>query len=91
MMESYAGIGDTHAAHARSNSPDVREYDEFGGPEERRRLEKKLLRRIDARMSILIVIYILNYVRLSDRLTPSCGLEATGSAQNGRVNSPVPS
>jgi hypothetical protein len=37
----------------------------FGGPEERKRLEKKLLRKIDARMSILIVIYILNYVSLS--------------------------
>ena len=35
---------------------------EFGGPEERKRLEKKLLRKLDARMSILIVIYILNYI-----------------------------
>lgn len=33
---------------------------EFGGWEERAKLEKKLLRKIDARMSILIVIYILN-------------------------------
>lgn len=35
---------------------------EFGGCEERRKMEKKLVRRLDARMSILIVIYILNYV-----------------------------
>ena len=38
---------------------------EFGGPEARRGLERKLIRKIDLRMSILILIYILNYVRLS--------------------------
>ncbi|KAK7696046.1 hypothetical protein QCA50_000687 [Cerrena zonata] len=31
-------------------------------PEARKRLEKKLLRKLDARMGILIVIYILNYI-----------------------------
>jgi hypothetical protein len=36
---------------------------EFGGEEGRKRLEKKLLWKLDLRMSILIVIYILNYVR----------------------------
>lgn len=36
--------------------------EEFGGHEARQKLEKKLLRKLDARMSILIVIYILNYV-----------------------------
>ena len=35
---------------------------EFGGTEARKVLEKKLLRKLDARCSILIVIYILNYV-----------------------------
>ena len=35
---------------------------EFGGAEARKRLEKSLLLKLDARMSILIVIYILNYV-----------------------------
>jgi hypothetical protein len=35
---------------------------EFGGPEERQRLERKLLWKVDVRMSILVVIYILNYV-----------------------------
>ena len=39
---------------------------EFGGPEERRRLERKLLWRLDCRMSIMVVIYILNYVRRQD-------------------------
>lgn len=37
---------------------------EFGGHEARQRLERKLVRKIDVRMSILTVIYILNYVRL---------------------------
>jgi len=37
---------------------------EFGGAENRQRLERKLLRKIDARMTILVVIYILNYVRI---------------------------
>jgi hypothetical protein len=36
---------------------------DFGGPEQRKVLERKLLWKIDARMSILVVIYILNYVR----------------------------
>ncbi len=36
--------------------------EEFGDHEARQKLEKKLLRKLDARMSILIVIYILNYV-----------------------------
>ncbi len=35
---------------------------DFGGPEARQRLERKLLWKLDARMSILVVIYILNYV-----------------------------
>ena len=36
--------------------------EEFGGSAERRRIERKLLWKLDCRMSILIVIYILNYV-----------------------------
>jgi len=35
---------------------------EFGGSEQRRVLEKRLIRKIDLRMSILIFIYILNYI-----------------------------
>ena len=38
---------------------------EFGGYEEKRRIERKLLWKLDCRMSILVVIYILNYVCLS--------------------------
>lgn len=36
--------------------------EEYGGTEERRRLERKLLWKLDCRMSVMIVIYILNYV-----------------------------
>lgn len=43
--------------------PDIDEA-EFGGREARLDLERKLLRKLDLRMSILVLIYILNYVRL---------------------------
>jgi hypothetical protein len=51
-------VNDEHSADA-----------EFGGREARQRLERKLLRKLDARMSILVLIYILNYVRLSSSLS----------------------
>jgi hypothetical protein len=35
---------------------------EFGGTDARKALEKKLLLKLDLRMSIMVVIYILNYV-----------------------------
>ncbi|XP_006460061.1 hypothetical protein AGABI2DRAFT_202707 [Agaricus bisporus var. bisporus H97] len=35
---------------------------EFGGPEARKKLERKFLLKLDLRMSILVVIYILNYI-----------------------------
>lgn len=38
---------------------------EFGGTEARKVLEKRLLWKIDLRMSIMVVIYILNYVGVS--------------------------
>jgi hypothetical protein len=42
---------------------------EFGGTERRKILEKKLVRKIDLRMSILVLIYILNYI---DRNNAGC-------------------
>lgn len=47
---------------------------EFGGYEERKRLERKLIWKMDCRMSILAVIYILNYVSTScsSRMEYSC-------------------
>ncbi|KAH7887797.1 MFS general substrate transporter [Phlebopus sp. FC_14] len=35
---------------------------EFGGTEARKKLERKLLMKLDLRMSILVIIYILNYI-----------------------------
>lgn len=42
---------------------EIETYDtEFGGTEARAKLEKKLVWKVDARMFILVVIYILNFV-----------------------------
>jgi hypothetical protein len=51
-------LHDSDVKHEKYEDPDA----EFGGPEERKKLEKKLLRKLDIRISVLIVIYILNYV-----------------------------
>ena len=62
MSRSSIDKDDTLAAQldpALQDDPDA----EFGGHEARKELEKKLLRKLDARMCILIIIYILNYVR----------------------------
>ena len=48
--------------HHRDTETDPDPDAEFGGTEARKNLEKGLLLKLDARMSILIVIYILNYV-----------------------------
>jgi len=78
-MKFDADTGGAHFEHAGSNPPNIDDYDtEFGGPEERKLLEKQLLRKVDARMSILFIIYTLNYVSSSIHLTWSCGSEATG-------------
>ncbi|EIN10908.1 MFS general substrate transporter [Punctularia strigosozonata HHB-11173 SS5] len=65
-MASYDGPKATADAleNARQESErvDLNDDAEFGGTEERKKLEKKLLRKLDLRMSILIVIYILNYI-----------------------------
>ena len=54
---------DKKGAETKVNAPQVEDEDaEFGGHEARKVLERKLLRKIDLRMSILVVIYILNYV-----------------------------
>jgi hypothetical protein len=45
--------------------PNAEDQDaQFGGTEARRVLEKKLLWKVDLRMSVMVVIYILNYVRI---------------------------
>ncbi|KAF9452505.1 MFS general substrate transporter [Macrolepiota fuliginosa MF-IS2] len=56
--EKHESASTTSGAHDDSKFTDA----EFGGPEERKRLEKKFLLKLDLRMSIMIVIYILNYI-----------------------------
>ncbi|KAL0950044.1 hypothetical protein HGRIS_010052 [Hohenbuehelia grisea] len=64
----FSDKGSVHVLEKASNSPrDASEADEdpdaeFGGRDARIALEKKLLLKVDLRMSILIVIYILNYI-----------------------------
>jgi hypothetical protein len=53
-------------SHQEKADSEVDRDAEFGGPEARKRLEKKLLLKVDLRMSIMVLIYILNYVRSSD-------------------------
>ena len=48
--------------HGRDSETALDPDAEFGGTEARKKLEKRLLSKLDARMSILVVIYILNYV-----------------------------
>lgn len=49
----------------RRYDPNAEDPDaEFGGTEARIALEKKLVWKVDLRMSIMVVIYILNYVRV---------------------------
>ena len=45
---------------------------EFGGTEARKQLERKLLWKIDMRMSIMVVIYILNYVSSTSKSPRFC-------------------
>jgi hypothetical protein len=43
--------------------PTLEGDDEWGGFESRQHLERQLVWKVDKRMSILVLIYILNYVR----------------------------
>ena len=52
-------IYDAQTEQVLNNDPDA----EFGGHEARKIMERKLLWKLDARLSILVIIYILNYVR----------------------------
>lgn len=48
-----------------TKSQDITDGDndaQFGGTEARKKLEKKLLLKVDLRMSIMVLIYILNYI-----------------------------
>ncbi|KAH8118286.1 sugar transporter [Phellopilus nigrolimitatus] len=57
-LELPQDIVDNAPANFDHHDPDA----EFGGHEARKKMERNLLRKLDARLSILIVIYILNYI-----------------------------
>jgi len=52
------GIKQAQQYDLNAEDPDA----QFGGTEARRKLEKKLILKVDLRMSIMVVIYILNYI-----------------------------
>ncbi|KAH9979391.1 MFS general substrate transporter [Lactifluus volemus] len=59
---SIGGGGEESNAEERPQALPSDVEVEFGGREVRLRLEKKLLRKLDMRMSMLVLIYILNYI-----------------------------
>lgn len=61
----YHPVGEEPDMDQEQAPPDTEAEAEFGGREARQNLERKLLRKLDMRMSILVLIYILNYVCLS--------------------------
>lgn len=65
MSDHGSKHGSVHIEHGVDGAVKHNLDAEFGGTEARRLLEKRLLRKLDLRMGILVFIYILNYVRLS--------------------------
>lgn len=65
MSKSTTENRELSEKHQSSADGDVDPNAQFGGLEARKKLEKKLLLKVDARMSILLLIYILNYVSSS--------------------------
>jgi hypothetical protein len=59
-MEKQERVSTSSNAESGTKDQDA----EFGGPEARKKLERRFLWKLDLRMSIMVVIYILNYVRL---------------------------
>jgi hypothetical protein len=58
--ENQERVSTSSQAEGEPKDPDA----EFGGTEARKKLERKFLLKLDLRMSIMVVIYILNYVHL---------------------------
>jgi hypothetical protein len=61
-MSSHSNVGSFPGSKEHVASEVVDLDAEFGGTEARKKLERRLLWKLDLRMSILVVIYILNYV-----------------------------
>ena len=60
---ALAGIVEQSEVAVETN-PSANADAEFGGCEARRRLERQLVRKLDMRLSILVVMYVLDYVRI---------------------------
>ena len=58
LVEDSIGHSSARLIQAIEDSDD----EEFGGTEMRMELEQRLLLKLDTRMSVLVLIYILNYV-----------------------------
>ena len=58
----------TFELHNKDSATGLDPDAEFGGTEARKKLEKKLLIKLDARMSILMVVYILNIVSCTHQM-----------------------
>lgn len=54
----------THVAASLEHETDSGSGSGWGEVEDRQRLEKELVWKVDKRMSVLVLIYILNYVRI---------------------------
>ena len=62
MMPDYEKSDETTKLPSIDPSNDDDSDVEFGGYEQRKIMERRLVRKLDVRMSILVIIYILNYV-----------------------------
>lgn len=58
-MSDSLSSSEKQVRSAELEDPDA----QYGGHEARVALEKKLVRKVDLRMSVLVFIYVLNYVR----------------------------
>ncbi|KAJ8593298.1 MFS general substrate transporter [Rhizopogon salebrosus TDB-379] len=61
-MSSHSDVGSCPGSKEHVANEVVDLDAEFGGTEARKKLERRLLWKLDLRMSILVVIYILNYI-----------------------------
>jgi len=57
-------LGNTEIDEGYGTSRDTHQHADavFGGPERRRQVEKKLLRKLDHRVAFLLLVYIVNFV-----------------------------
>ena len=66
VVSAYRRLGDESETNSDLEQyytdTDHPEDDAFGGPERRRQIEKKLLRKLDLRVGFLVLVHVMNYV-----------------------------